>query len=89
MGIYINLSRPLDDNETSMLHQHHEELTAERATTQRKLNYLLISWRDGISSIDDDLEISTLTDIVDDLDNSIYDIEYVLHAHNSETWGVA
>tara|TARA_R110000851_G_scaffold43316_11_gene107216 strand:+ start:1580 stop:1837 length:258 start_codon:yes stop_codon:yes gene_type:complete len=73
-------------NELDLLIQHHEELLAEHATVQRELNYLIISWRDGLTSIDDDLMISVTTERLDSISQSIADIEYELHECTDEAW---
>ena len=73
-------------NELDLLIQHHEELLAEHATVQRELNYLIISWRDGLTSIDDDLMISVTTERLDWISQSIADTEYELCESSAEAW---
>tara|TARA_R110002110_G_scaffold112168_4_gene278961 strand:+ start:527 stop:976 length:450 start_codon:yes stop_codon:yes gene_type:complete len=60
-------------NLQSICEQELEALNDERSTMQRELNYHLISWRDGLSSIDDDLLIESLTISIDALDKTIED----------------
>ena len=73
-------------NELDLLIQHHEELLAEHATVQRELNYLIISWRDGLTSIDDDLMISVTTERLDWISQSIADTEHELCECSDEAW---